>query len=290
MICTYRKKAASAVLQVLAFATVSAFFVFAVALSAFSYEAKSANEYSIEASLSCYVNAMGGIEFGEPLLTKAQLIVDENGKESLKLHFTKSQVTIYNITCDTFIDLSPSSAANDRGVANGTIGVYLSDGSLNTEDISYTVSDDTAENASKKQVHYVDSIVFPIDQRTDTYHLTMYINSNVMGVQFCDGNSKADAATYPAILTVNWESLVGDNSKSDIKPNTENDETESSVAVEKKEGLNIHKASNESINIDNTKQSNFIAAYYNVPVIIGISAFGGFMIIVGAIFLIIAKK
>lgn len=123
----------------------------------------------------------------------------------MTLHFTKSSVTIYNITCDTFIDVNPTSTDNSRGVASGTIGYYDKNG--NVQSAEYTLSDDTALNAKDEEVNYVDSITFHIDQITDTYSLTMYINSNVMGVQFCNQNDKATEATYSSTLTVDWSSL-----------------------------------------------------------------------------------
>ena len=165
-------------------------------------------EYELDADLSCFVSAMGGVEFGAPLLKGTQLIVDAQGKESLKLTLSKSSVTIYSITCDTFVDAAPSYVTDDRGVTSGTIGIYDQDGILRTDGVTYTLSDDTALNASNQAVHYVDTITFPIDSRRDSYGLTLYINSNVMGVQFCNANDQATAATYAATLSVSWGSLT----------------------------------------------------------------------------------
>lgn len=50
-----------------------------------------------------------------------------------------------------------------------------------------------------REVHYVSSMTFPIDSTKDTYELTLYVNSNVMGVQFGAGSS-----SNPATLTVDW--------------------------------------------------------------------------------------
>ncbi len=44
-----------------------------VSVSAASYEDMSEGTYYIDATLSCYINAMGGMEFGVPLLTSAQV-------------------------------------------------------------------------------------------------------------------------------------------------------------------------------------------------------------------------
>lgn len=164
--------------------------------------AEAPGTYDVEASLSCYVAAMGGIEFGEPLLTDTEYTLEEDGSETLTLYFTKSSVTIYSITCYTFIDPSPASGEDpeEGQPANGTIGYYAGD-TVVTEGVSYTLSEDTAPNNLQEEVHYVDSITFPITEKTDTYSLTLYINSNVMGVQFT--NDK-----YKATLTVDWDSLT----------------------------------------------------------------------------------
>ena len=84
----------------------------------FALETENLSEgtYSVDATLSCYVKAMGGIEFGAPLLTGSTIKVDANGKKAMTLNFTKSSVTIYNITCDTFIDPSPTTEDSKGGV------------------------------------------------------------------------------------------------------------------------------------------------------------------------------
>lgn len=183
------------------------FLAFSSFSTSVSADQLSAGAYDLNATLRCYVNAMGGVEFGTPLLIGTQLIVNESGSESLKLTFSKNSVTIYSVTCDTFVDAAPSYVTDDRGVTNGTIGIYDSNGNLVTEGVDYTLSEDTALNASDEAVHYVETMTLPIDSRRDTYNLTMYINSNVMGVQFCNENDQAEATTYPATLSVAWDSL-----------------------------------------------------------------------------------
>ena len=42
-------------------------------------------------------------------------------------------------------------------------------------------------------MHYVDSITFPIEEKADTYELTLFINSNVMGTQFTKDKYPRDA-------------------------------------------------------------------------------------------------
>lgn len=175
----------------------------------FALETENLSEgtYSVDATLSCYVNAMGGIEFGAPLLTGSTIKVDANGKKTMTLNFTKSSVTIYNITCDTFIDQSPTTEDSKGGIKNGTIGIYDDNGNLQTDSVEYTLSDDTALNSKSEEVHYVTSISFPIERLKDTYELTVYVNSNVMGVQFGTGGSDG----YPATLTVDRNSLKAES-------------------------------------------------------------------------------
>ncbi len=191
--------------------------------------------YEIEAELSCYVNAMGGVEFGQPLLTSTVLTVEEDGTAWITLHLTKSSVTIYSVTCDTFVDASPSYVTDDRGVTSGTIGYYDADGNLVTEDAIYTLSEDTALNTASEEVHYVDSITFPMTFESDTYNLTMYINSNVMGVQFCNENDQAESTTYASTLTIYWDGAV------DVI-----EEEVAEVEGEEMDGLTIYQAETDS--------------------------------------------
>ena len=180
---------------------------FNIAALAADFDGLPAGEYAVEASLSCYVSAMGGVEFGAPLLKKTTLIVDDSGNGFLRLSLSKSSVTIYGITCDTFADISPTYQTDDRGVLSGTLGIYNAAGTLNTAGVTHTLSGDTALNASNEAVRYVSSITLPLDRKSGEYRVSLYINSNVMGVQFCEKNDKATAATYPAVLTVNWDKL-----------------------------------------------------------------------------------
>lgn len=279
-------------------------------INVFALNANSLSEgtYSLNASLSCYVNAMGGIEFGEPLLIGSSVKVDNNGNKKMILNFTKSSVTIYNITCDTFIDASPSSTDNNRGVTSGTIGYYDKNG--NVQSAEYTLSDDTALNGKDEEVNYVDSITFPVDQITDTYSLTMYINSNVMGVQFCNENDKATEATYSATLTVDWSSLKttsGNTTKSatdsnnslvdedeletlpDVTKSTEQQTTKETASVEEdvveKDGLNIHYVKDENSS-DSDNENNTYTAYLNMPALIAVAIGAGVIILIGVAFLV----
>ena len=171
-------------------------------LAAFAGCAPAPGTYSVDASLSCYVAAMGGVEFGAPLMTDTEYNIAEDGTQTLTLYFTKSSVTIYSITCYTFIDPAPTvgETPEEGQPENGTIGYYDGD-TVVTEGVTYTLSEDTAPNPAEEEVHYVDSITFPIEEKADTYEPTLFINSNVMGVQFTKGG-------YAATLTVDWDSVT----------------------------------------------------------------------------------
>ena len=209
--------------------------------------------YEVNATLSCYVSAMGGTEFGAPLLTGATLNVAQDGSRTVTLKLGKSGITIYGVTCDVFIDADPSTKSNDRGVMSGTIGYYDQSGTLKTDGVSHTISADTALNTVGDSVNYVDSITLPLEFTADKYNLTLFVNSNVMGVQFCNKNDEAETATYPAVLTIDWSGLpvadaqasetapVSTASIENIKPESKAENTVSATVVEE-EGINIHYA------------------------------------------------
>lgn len=146
------------------------------------------------------------------------------------MHFTKSSVTIYS-----FIDVSPSYVTETNGIKSGTLGFYDKNGVLNTEDIEYTLSEDTAQNAQKEQVHYVASVSFPVEYESETYNLSLFVNSNVMGTQFTmDG--------YPAVLTVDWSSVSLEKIDKEDESKETDQGSEPSVNtgnVENKDGLKI---------------------------------------------------
>ncbi|MBD9048317.1 MAG: hypothetical protein EGR46_05180 [Ruminococcus sp.] len=263
----------------------------------FALETENLSEgtYSVDATLSCYVNAMGGIEFGAPLLTGSTIKVDTNGKKTMTLNFTKSSVTIYNITCDTFIDPSPTAEDSKGGIKNGTIGIYDDNGNLQTDLVEYTLSDDTALNSKSEEVHYVTSISFPIERLKDTYELTVYVNSNVMGVQFGTGGSDG----YPATLTVDRNSLkaksAGTEQYETLPNKTKAVQATTEVVVEdkksdtvvEKNGLNIHYANGENESADKTSES--YTAYLNMPLLWLMTAIAAVIIIAGIVFIISSK-
>lgn len=150
-------------------------------------------EYIADASLSCYVDAMGGMDFGKNLLTDARVRVDDSGRKTVTLYLTTENMTIYGITVDTYVDADAS-----------PIGYYDAAGKLH-KDAQYTV------NTTSAKVKFVDSITVPyID---DEMLLYLYINSSFMGCQFCDGTGTAksghpDTPTkYKGVLKIDPSSL-----------------------------------------------------------------------------------
>ena len=240
--------------------------------------------YEVDAELSCYINAMGGVEFGKPLLTSAKINVSDSNK-TITLYLTKSQVTIYSVTCDTFIDAAPSNVAEEGSVKSGTIGYYDENGKLQTENVSYKLSDDTAENAKQEQVHYVESITFPLISESETYGLSLFINSNVMGTQF-------SADKYPATITVDWDGLYSSlkstgttaASTATTQPTTEKS---SQGDVSSLDGLNIYSGNTEEVRTD---ESEAPEVYLNRPLVIVVVTVAAILIITGIALVIAGKK
>lgn len=173
----------------------------------FAFDASDEGNYTVDASLSAYISSMGGIEFGEGLLTGVDIAVDGSGNAEATLYFTTAEVTIYSVTCDTFIDATDSEP-----------GYYDESGEVVTAE--YTISEDTALNSNSEAVNYVDSMTIPVSEDQSEYYLWLYINSNVMGVQFCDGNGNGASNTpgvatpYAATLTIDWNTLAEGSSDS----------------------------------------------------------------------------
>ena len=158
--------------------------------------------YEVEVSLSAYISAMGGVEFGDGIVSgDAKVVVDANGDYTMTVYFTTSSVNIYSMSVNTFVDATDSAP-----------GYYDASGVKN--DAVYTLSSNTAEDANGKKIHYVDSMTFTLDEIADSYTLYLYINSSVMGVQFCDGsgsgssNSPGVDTPYVAKLSVNWDTAA----------------------------------------------------------------------------------
>ena len=162
--------------------------------------------YTVDASLSCYVSAMGGVEFGTPIYKSTTITKKADGTVKATLNIGTGTGNIYGVNFVEFVD-----------PRNSTPGYYDADG--NVQDATYTVSeDDTATPPSTDEdaetgVHYVTSMTFPVSEETSEYNLWIYINSNVMGVQFCDGSGSSssnhpnEATPYIGKLTIDWDSL-----------------------------------------------------------------------------------
>lgn len=156
--------------------------------------------YSVEASLSCYVNAMGGVEFGSGIMRGMTFTVDENGQIYATIKLGTGTGNIYTVDFVAFID----------PIAHP--GFYTAAGALNKSDVTYTISTNSAQNSDGQLINYVDSMTFPIDSVRSSYYLYLYVNSNVMGVQFCNGTGSSGSGypnvltPYRAVLTVNWDS------------------------------------------------------------------------------------
>ncbi|MCR5217093.1 hypothetical protein [Treponema sp.] len=164
-------------------------------------------EYTITASLSCYVNAMGGVEFGEKVYKDTSIVKFTDGTYYADVGLGTGTVTIYTVTCDVFVD-----------PRNSVPGYYSDDSVVRT---FYTISDEgeTAEPPSTDEdaesgVRYVTSMVLPVDTETSEYNVWLYINSNVMGVQFCDGtgssssNHPDESTPYVGKVTLDWTTLA----------------------------------------------------------------------------------
>ena len=156
---------------------------------------------SIGASFSCFVNAMGGVEFGQKLLTGAEVKDVSGGKKELTLRFTDDEsLVIYTVNAHVFVN--PDKAP---------VGYYDAAGKLHTVktgDVTITKSDKTAQNAEGQAVHYLESMTFTLDTLPNELYLYLYIDSQVMGVQFCNGSGTAasnhpdEATPYKAVLTL----------------------------------------------------------------------------------------
>lgn len=180
---------------------------------------KSETVYDVSTELSCMVTAMGGIEFGKgqsnkgdkykPLLESAYVTIDANGKAKLIAKFRKSTVNVLGIDANTFID-----------PRNSTPGYYDTDGTKKDAEFTLSAAGDTAippvaDPDRKKGVRYVTSMTFPVSKEKSEYLLWIYINSSVMGVQFCDGANTDGAGSgepnkstkYVGKITIDWDTI-----------------------------------------------------------------------------------
>ena len=175
--------------------------------------------YKGDVKLSCFVSAMGGIEFGagqpdigpeyKSILEDAYVTVDGSGNATMTAKFRKSFVNVFTLKANTFID--------PRNSRPG----YYDMNEVKQDAINYTISPegDTATPPEDdpdftKGVRYVTSMTFPVSKEASVYNLWFYLNSSVMGVQFSDGKGTAGAgepdkhSKYKAELTVDWTTVT----------------------------------------------------------------------------------
>ncbi len=159
--------------------------------------------YQLSGSLSCYVNAMGGIDFASGMLSGISVTVDNSGNAYMTINLGVNNGNIYSVNYIAFVDASY--------VAPG----YYDESGVLHRNTTYTTSSNTATNSSGNAVHYVDSITFPVSTSNlkSTYYLYIYVESNVMGVQFCNGSGSGSSGQpgvltpYVAQLSVDWGSM-----------------------------------------------------------------------------------
>lgn len=154
--------------------------------------------YYMTSYLSCYVNAMGGVEFsdGYGLLTDTTVTVDEDGSAVATLNLgTTSGLSIYGVACTAFIDTDEAPG-------------YYKDGAVTKDNVTYTVSSDTVAN-SKGQVNYITSVTFPVDTAVNEYTMWLYLDSNVMGCQLGNGTGTGSSNT-PGVATKHTAKLTID--------------------------------------------------------------------------------
>ena len=178
---------------------------------AFAAEVPAAGEYRIAAALTCYVDAMGGQEFGAGRIKDANVKISADGSATMTLVFQRTFVDIYSIKCYTGVDAT-----------NSHPGYYDKDGVLH-KDAEYTLSEDTIrlnlapaghmESDMISDVHDVSTMTFPVALYDEEVLLYLYINSQIMGVQFCDGSGTNGSANpdlptpYQAVLTLDWDRM-----------------------------------------------------------------------------------
>lgn len=169
--------------------------------AAFAETTMKAGTYDVDASLSCYVTAMGGVEFAEGygMLKDSSITVNDSGEASITLELGKTEgLSVYGVACTAFISGAEAP------------GYYDKNGAIQTAE--YVLSDDTAAN-SEEEVHYVESMTFPVEYGVSEYTMYLYMDSNVMGCQLGDG-SGSGSSNHPGVLTphtskltIDWDSI-----------------------------------------------------------------------------------
>ena len=144
-----------------------------------------AGTYQLTASLSCWMSAMGGCDFGKDLLKSAVLTVGTDGSK---------KVTIYlHEMVDVMMAYGTASAYAED---SGEIGYRIGSGWAKAE---YTTASGTSEEGAYT---YVNSMTFPISAVSNTYDLAMCIG----GTQFGGESARmlSDGSVLAATLSVDW--------------------------------------------------------------------------------------
>lgn len=118
---------------------------------AYGYDALSEGTYQINTELSCYVNAMGGVEFsnGYGLLTGTTVTVAENGTATATVELgTTSGLAVFGVACTAFIGIDEAPG-------------YYKDGAVTKENVTYTTSSDTVANANGQVIITLPPLSFP---------------------------------------------------------------------------------------------------------------------------------
>ncbi len=141
--------------------------------------------YQLTASLSCWMSAMGGCDFGTGLLKSAVLTVDADGSEKITLYFNEMvDVVMAYGTASAYAENS-----GETGYHNGTQWCSA----------EYT----TATGTSDEETYtYINSMTFPISAVNSTYDLALCIG----GTQFGGESARmiSDGSVLAAKLSVDW--------------------------------------------------------------------------------------
>lgn len=144
-----------------------------------------AGTYQLTASLSCWMSAMGGCDFGTELLKSAVLTVGADGSKTVTLYF-------YDMVDVTMAYGTASAYAEN----SGEIGYHNGSAWCTAE---YATATGTSEEGAYT---YVLSMTFPINAISDTYDLALCIG----GTQFGGESARmlSDGSVLAATLSVNW--------------------------------------------------------------------------------------
>lgn len=166
--------------------------------------------------LDCYVNAMGGQQFGHAVF-KGVSFKNNNGNIEATLKLGTGVGVIYGIAFIAYIEPSIKSLTDETYStpkyydANGN----LQDATYTTSSTDFGVSNELPITSKKVQkVFAVDSMTFPVSKDKSEYNLWIYINSNVMGVQFCDGKGSGSSqqvnvqTSYVGKLVIDWDKVT----------------------------------------------------------------------------------